>query len=98
MIKKKSNFDEVVARWTAKQVEVRAAFLEERARYYCPVDTGELKADIHTEDMENGNKRVGSSLPKAAYTEFGTSGPHAQRPQAWLRTALIDTLTEFAKK
>ena len=51
--------------------------IERKAKQKCPVDTGFLRASIHTRLMDWNHVRVGSTMAKyAAAVEFGTK-PHA---------------------
>ncbi|MCK5160379.1 MAG: HK97 gp10 family phage protein [Candidatus Aureabacteria bacterium] len=60
----------------AKALKASALIIERKAKQKCPVDTGFLRASIHSRLMDWNHVRVGSTMAKyAAPVEFGTK-PH----------------------
>jgi len=54
-----------------KALTKTAIAIENDAKYFCPVDTGELRASI-THEVENNEATVGTNLEYAPYVEIGT--------------------------
>lgn len=70
-----------------------AEFVAERARFYCPVDSGHLLSTIQVVEAEDGRSwRVVATAEYASAVEFGytTSTGRAVPPQPFLRPAIAD--------
>jgi HK97 gp10 family phage protein len=65
---------------TREVIEGLAFEVEARAKEFCPVDTGALRASIFTEILQGGDvvARVGPSMEYGPYVELGTSRMGAQ--------------------
>ncbi len=66
-------------------VAASCALVEEKAKLYCPVDTGALQASITTEIDDSGKTVIGRVSPHmfyAPYVEFGTGIVGASSPGA----------------
>lgn len=68
-----------------------AVRVQNKARRLCPVDTGRLRSSITTSGLERDGRgafvTIGTNVQYAPYVEFGT---RFQRPQPFLRPALLD--------
>ncbi len=56
-------------------VQASCDLIEQTAKLYCPVDTGDLKDSITSEVTESGSTvvgKVGPHMPYADYVEYGT--------------------------
>ena len=66
-------------------VEAAGALIEQSAKLYCPVDTGELQGSITTEIIPTDSSVRSATAPHtsyAAYVEFGTGQRGAESPGA----------------
>jgi HK97 gp10 family phage protein len=52
--------------------------IETTAKIRCPVDTGALRASIHTEPLSETSGEVGTNIEYSVYVEYGTSKMGAQ--------------------
>ena len=68
-----------------------ALVVEGHAKYYVPVDTGNLRSSIGTEG-DNNKAIVGASAEYAAYVEFGTVRMEAQ---PYMRPAVYSHVGEI---
>lgn len=79
-------------------VTIGAALFERQAKAITPVDTGRLRASIHTDVQGNSSQAEGSTgtnVEYAPYVEFGTSKAKAQpylRPAARIVKPKIDRI------
>jgi HK97 gp10 family phage protein len=91
----KSRFD-VAGRMGA---EMAAQYVAGRARVYCPVDTGRLRASIDVDGTQAGAKwNVVVPAYYAKYVEFGTlHGNYWIAPNPFFRRALADGRKEFPR-
>ena len=78
-------------------IDKAAAVCENEAKQDCPVDTGNLRASIHT---EKGHLEdiVGTDVEYAPYVEFGTYKMRAQPYMQPGADAAQQKLTEFGKE
>jgi hypothetical protein len=88
--------DEVKERLIAEHragVRVLAEFLADRARVYCPVDTGELRDSIHVVSEADGMRHhVVATAKHAEPVEFGHTMANGRfhPPNPFMRKALRD--------
>ncbi len=75
-----------------KRVEMAARLVEADAKRLCPVDTGTLRASIHTVKLADAKYAVGSNVEYALYQERGT---HKMPAQPYLRPALENNQAEI---
>lgn len=68
---------QVVLDRVQKAIEEGCLMIEADAKAYCPVDTGNLRASIHT-TIGNLEGAVGTPVEYAPYVEFGTRKMTAQ--------------------
>lgn len=78
-------------------IDKAAAVCEAEAKQDCPVDTGNLRASIHTEkgDLED---IVGTDVEYAPYVEFGTYKMRAQPYMQPGADAAQQRINEFGKQ
>jgi hypothetical protein len=88
---------EVLDNAAMKAAEQAAEYVAERARVYCPVDTGDLKASIKA--VPSMNRRVWNvlaTIPYAGYVEYGTlHGDVWIPPNPFFRRAMSDGRKRF---
>ena len=73
-----------------------AISVQNRARTYCPVDTGRLRSSItHVmgEDRKGPYAEIGTNVAYAPFVEYGTQYTAAQ---PFLRPALLEAAREWA--
>ena len=78
-------------------IDKAAATCEAEAKQDCPVDTGNLRASIHTEkgDLED---IVGTDVEYAPYVEFGTYKMRAQPYMQPGADAAAQKLSQYGKE
>ena len=76
-----------------------AEYVAERARAYCPVDTGELKASIVVMSSMNGTVwHVVATAKHARWVEYGSMhGNTFIAPNPFMRRAMADGRREFPR-
>ena len=77
---------------TAKALDDLGEEIRDRAKEYCPVDTGRLQNSIQSipgDDSQGHYVEVGTNIYYAGFVEFGTV---KMRAQPYLRPALMDAL------
>lgn len=72
-------------------VEASCKLVETAAKYYVPVDTGELQESITTEIEETGKTIVGRVAPHTYYAGFVEYGTYKMRAQPYMRPALDES-------
>ncbi|NLH62496.1 MAG: hypothetical protein GX452_13940 [Ignavibacteriales bacterium] len=79
-----------------KMIERTAIKIESRAKYFCPVDTGRLRASI-THEISNDRLSaiIGTNVEYAPFVELGTSKMEAQ---PYLRPAFIEVIANIAEE
>jgi hypothetical protein len=79
------------------RVRRAAEFVAERARMYCPVDSGDLKASIRAMPGPDGRTwLIVADMPYAVYVEFGTDhGSYFIPPNPFLRRAMMDGMKAY---
>lgn len=88
------------ARQGARQA---AEFVAERARMYCPVDSGDLKRSIRVPRDEAGDVwMVVATMPYAGHVEYGTEHhtgnvSYIIPPNPFMRRAMADGRREFPR-
>ena len=60
--------------------------VERKAKQLCPVDTGRLRASLHTWRINLLTAAVGTDVEYASFVEYGTK---KMAPQPYLRPALL---------
>ena len=78
-------------------VEAAGALIEQSAKLYCPVDTGELQGSITTEIIPTDSSVRSATAPHtsyAAYVEFGTGQRGAVFKQFYVMFKLFNTFVQ----
>ncbi len=88
---------EAMERGGAERARLAAEYVAERARFSCPVDSGELKASIRVVDGDRGAVwHVVATAEHARAVEFGSMrGDIFIPPDPFLRRAMADGRREF---
>lgn len=86
-----SNLAEEIAQ---KVIEKACLAIEHDAKAVCPVDTGNLRASIHTRIMPLQGE-VGTPVDYAPFVEFGTSRQHAQ---PFMETAFLQNIDRIEEE
>lgn len=81
-------FLDQVSRKLKRDLKNKAAILQADAKSFAPVRTGTLRDSIAVREITDGFW-VGTDLPYAGYTEFGTRWIS---PRAWMRRAIARLL------
>jgi HK97 gp10 family phage protein len=96
----KVNRDErVFEEYVDLAVDETANYIENRAKRYCPVDTGKLRASIQKSKPERFVRYVSANTEYAKFVEYGT---RRTRPQPYMNPAtdeaeaIIDRFLEKA--
>lgn len=77
----------------AKSVKKAAKAVEAGAVFYAPVDTGELRHNIHVRKVSDTEYEVVSDIE---YAKFVHDGTRFQKPNPYLRRSLVEN-QEFTK-
>lgn len=83
---------------SVSHLEALVIEVQNRARRYCPVDTGRLRSSIQSrfgQDAHGHWGEVGTNVSYAAYVEYGT---RRTKPQPFLRPALAESVASFARR
>lgn len=89
----KSKHPEVLAKVTAacvKSLAEAGKLIETRAKFLCPVDTGNLRRSI-TSDVDGLTAEIGTNVHYAPHVEFGT---RRSKAQPYLRPAGDNSRTD----
>lgn len=90
-----------VERAGAEGARLAAEYIAERARFYCPVDSGDLRRSIKVIPTRGGTRwSVVATMKYAIHVEFGTThhGPNGSyfiAPQPFMRKAFADGRKQF---
>lgn len=79
-----------------KMIEKTAVRIESRAKYFCPVDTGRLRASItHEIGSDKLSAVIGTNVEYSMYVEFGT---RKMKAQPYLRPAFIESVAHMVEE
>jgi len=89
------NLQEQLKAYMMRQLKIRADYVEQKAKEFCPVDTGTLKDSIETQKQPDGYEVGSFGISYAKYIEFGTT---RHGPVAFVRRAVAAMLLAFSKR